>query len=103
MVPDLPQRKTNFNFYVCILQKYMHDGLKSIMENRIPVRFDPDLDPLKQFPVGMSASQYGNRILGYPPDLRILIIRTACLWMHCSIDCSLETVDLQTEKSVREP
>jgi hypothetical protein len=30
MVPDLPQWKTNFNFYYDILQKYMYGGPKSM-------------------------------------------------------------------------
>jgi hypothetical protein len=43
MVPDLPQSKTNFNFYDDILQKYIYDGPKFVSGIRIPVRLDLDL------------------------------------------------------------
>jgi hypothetical protein len=44
-MPDLPQWKTNFNFYVAALQKCMYDGPKYLLgiPVQIPVRLDPDL------------------------------------------------------------
>jgi hypothetical protein len=44
-MPDLPQEKTNLNFYVGILQKYefMDDGHKSMLGLWIPVWLEPDL------------------------------------------------------------
>jgi hypothetical protein len=39
---DLPQWKTNFNFYVGVLQKFMFDGPKSMLGIRIPIWLDPN-------------------------------------------------------------
>jgi hypothetical protein len=43
MVPNLPLWKTNFHFFVGVLQKFLYDGHKSIIGKWIPVQLDPDL------------------------------------------------------------
>jgi hypothetical protein len=39
----MPQGKTNFNFYIGVLQKFMYAGPKSMLGILIPVLLDPDL------------------------------------------------------------
>jgi hypothetical protein len=41
-VSDLPQWKTNFNFVIGVLLKYIYDGPKSTLGIRITVRLDLD-------------------------------------------------------------
>jgi hypothetical protein len=42
-VHDLPQWKTNLNFYDDIFQKYIYDGPKAMLGKQISVCLDPDL------------------------------------------------------------
>jgi hypothetical protein len=74
-VPDLPQWKTNFNFYGGVSEKFMYDWPKSLLDIRIPVQMDPDLiGQVRILERTMAVrSQLDSELQQNPLDLRTLI------------------------------